>query len=91
MAKAWDAFHRDLQPYVLTVDSTGESVQFGYTPGTTTNSMFMPTTLQSLTFPNRKQSFTWMPYKYRKSSTGLQYTYDINPSWNDVYTSAGVT
>ena len=38
MAKAWDAFHRDLQPYVLTVDSTGESVQFGYTPGTTTNS-----------------------------------------------------
>jgi RHS repeat-associated protein len=87
--KPWDAYRRNLQPYKLTVDTTGESVQFEYVSGTTINNMTLPVTLKSLTFPNRKQTFTWMPYKYRRPEGTWSYT--DNPYWIDVYTSGGVT
>jgi RHS repeat-associated protein len=89
LAKPWDAFRRNLQPYRLSVDSTGEFVQFDYAEGTTVNNLILPVTLKSLTFPFRKQTFTWQPYKYRRPEG--QFAYSSNPNARDVYTSGGIT
>lgn len=86
--KPWDAFRRNLQPYTLTVTGTGETVQFEYQPGTSVNNLYLPATLKSLTFPHRKQTFTWQPYTYRRP-TGNGYITD--PYYEDNFTTAGIT
>ncbi|WP_285577705.1 hypothetical protein [Geothrix limicola] len=88
--KPWDAFRRHLQPYRLTVDNTGEYVQFDYAVACSDPiNMFIPVTLKSLTFPNRKQTFTWQPYKYRRPPAVMAYL--IDPVLTDIYTAGGVS
>jgi YD repeat-containing protein len=94
---AWDEIRRTFQPIQVTLDQTGESVSFNYQPAQPLIfPSYVPVTLESITLPGRKISFTWAEYVYRRGSNYPNKYFELVPpdlDWqcNDLWHGAAVT